>query len=73
MLQQGLQPDVFAYSTVISACGKGRMAIKALLLLGELRQLGVQPVVITCNAAFSACGKTGMAMKAMQLFGDGAP
>jgi len=36
MRKDGLEPDAYTYSGVITACGKGRKATKALSLLDEM-------------------------------------
>ena len=68
MRQQGLQPNVITYNSVISACEKGGKAESALQLFYEMRQQGLQPNVIFYTAVISACGKGGKAERALQLF-----
>ena len=72
MQQKGLQPDLITYSTVISACGNGGDAERALQLFVEMQQKGLQPDVITYTAVISACGKGLLAKSALQVLEDAA-
>ena len=64
MRQQGLQPDAFSYTAVLSACGKGWMPERALQLLGQVQRQGLQPNAFTYSAVISACGKDWMQERA---------
>ena len=45
--QQGLQTSVITYSARISACGKGKMTVRALLLCEVMRRLGLLPDLVS--------------------------
>ena len=57
MGQQGVVPDVIAYSTLISACEKGKQPERALKVFKRMMQQGAVPDAITYNAVISACAK----------------
>ena len=59
--------DVSTCGAVISACGKGEMALKALQLFEQILLQGLQPDVFAYSTAISACGKGRMAIKSMLL------
>ena len=55
--QQGLQPDVFTYTIMIGAFGRGKQPERALENFEEMRKRGLEPNVITYNILISACEK----------------
>ena len=55
MKNRAINPDVFSYSTAISACGKGGQWKSAVNLLREMVERGIQPNNISYSAAISAC------------------
>ena len=63
----GITLDVITYTAVISACGKGGKAEKALEIFNKMLDAGITPNVITYNAVISACEKGG---KSREGFGD---
>lgn len=69
MRSKGLAPDVFTYSTAITACGKAGQWERALMLLGEMEtgQEKLAPDVISINAAIAACGRAGECDRALEL------
>ena len=62
MRQQGLEPNVITYTSVISA---GELTWR---LFEEMRLQGLQPIAVTFSAGVSACGKGKMPQKVLQLF-----
>ena len=54
MRQQGLQPNVITYNSLISACGKSGKAERALQFFAKMQQQGLRPNVITYNAVIIA-------------------
>ena len=57
MQQEGAIPNVITYSTLISACEKGKQPERALEVFQAMQEQGVMPDVITYNALISACEK----------------
>ena len=57
MAGQGVVSDAITYSTVISACEKGKQPERALLVSAVMVQQDVVPNTITYNALISACVK----------------
>ena len=67
MRSAGVTPDVYSYSSAISACEKGGELTRALDLLREMRARGVSPNVISFSAAVAACAKGGLWNEALAL------
>ena len=63
MQQQGLEPNVITYTTVI---GAGELTLQ---FFDEMRQQGLQPNVVTFSTVASACRKCKMPQRVSQLFG----
>ena len=58
MQQEGLMPDVIAYSALISACEGAQSPKRAFQVFDGMQQQGLMPNVITNNAFItSACEK----------------
>ena len=55
MEQQGIVPDAFTYSALISACEKGKRPEGAMEISAAMEQQGVVSNAITYNALISAC------------------
>jgi len=66
----GIQPDVYSYSSAISACGSAGRYEEAIDLIKMMRENGVQPNAIAYTGAISACARCGEWAPAMQLFID---
>lgn len=83
MRAEGVAPDVFTFTTAITACGKAGQWERALVLLEEMggggggddglrrRRTGVPiaPDVASINAAISACARAGQWESALGLLG----
>merc|ERR1719440_1612219 len=68
MKDTGLQPNEYAYTAAISACGKGNGLWKhAFELMTEMRSKGVRPTVVTYNALISTLEKSSQPKKALEL------
>ena len=59
-----------SYSAGISACDRGEQWLRAMLLLGEMREAKLEPDVIGCNAGISACGKGEQWQRALALLSE---
>jgi len=55
----GLRPNIFSYSTAISACEKGGQWQQALTLFQDMLEGGIRHDIISYNATISACEKGG--------------
>ena len=55
MQQDGLVPDVYSYSSVISACSKVGHWEKALSLVRQMREAGLKPDVFVYANTIAAC------------------
>jgi len=67
MRKKGIQPDIFTYGSIITACDKVGDWEKALAFLKEMECCGIEPNVICFTSAISACGKVGKWKEAMDL------
>ena len=61
MKAEGIRPDVYSYSSAISACGKGgsKFTDTALSLFYEMKEQGIRPDNYCYSSAIAACGKGG--------------
>lgn len=71
MREYGIAPDVFTFSTAITACGRAGQWKLALSLLDEMAQGEAEdqlaPDVVAINSAISACGRAGQWEIAVEL------
>ncbi|EKX43978.1 hypothetical protein GUITHDRAFT_163700 [Guillardia theta CCMP2712] len=63
-----LDPNLFHFNAIISACEKSGYWYTALLLLAEVRTRRIRPDTITYSTLISACGKGKRSDLALQLF-----
>ena len=63
----GVEPNIYTYTSAISACEKGRQCDLALELLAEMKGRAIEPNVISYNAAISACGVGRRPERALEL------
>jgi len=68
MRWQWLVPDAITYSTLISACEKGKQLQQSKRLYGAMQWQGLVPDVITYSALISACGKGKQHQHATRLY-----
>ncbi|CAN0347745.1 unnamed protein product [Laminaria digitata] len=58
MRSSGLLPQVVAYNSVITACGRGGEWQRGLAVLQQMSSRGAKPDLITFNAAMTACAQS---------------
>ncbi|KAL3685478.1 hypothetical protein R1sor_003500 [Riccia sorocarpa] len=63
----GMKPNVGAYTTMISACGRSGSYWEAVKLQDEMRVNGIQPTLITYNALITACARVGDGERALDV------
>ena len=66
----GVEPNIYTYTSAISACEKGRQCDLALELLVEMKGRSIEPNVISYNAAISACGVGRRPERALELLAE---
>ncbi|CAK0841049.1 unnamed protein product [Prorocentrum cordatum] len=69
-LQAKVEPNVFSYSAVVGACGKGEQWQLALALLSEMLQARLETDVISYSAGISACEKGEQWHRALALLSE---
>eukprot|EP00977_Amphora_coffeiformis_P024250 scaffold15192_cov256-Amphora_coffeaeformis.AAC.1 len=70
MKQQGVEPNAFNYSALISAVGKCGQWEKSFELYDEMKELGLKPVEQTYVALLTLCGNEGMYGKVEELLDE---
>jgi pentatricopeptide repeat domain-containing protein 1 len=59
LIAYGLLPDLYTFSTLITACGKSGRWEEALKVFGAMKDYNITPDTVTYNALISACGNGG--------------
>jgi len=71
MKADGIKPDAFSYSNVISACGfAGRWREAMELIQTQRADPRVRPNIVSYTSAISACARSGRFVEAEELFSD---
>lgn len=72
MIQDGIEPDGFCYSSAINCCGAEGRWKEACQLIDKMKRGSPKnrPNKIAYTACISACGRAGQASKALELFQD---
>ena len=68
MVEQGVQPNAYSYSTVINACAKAGDVAAACQHLAEMEHTGVQADVVVYSGVLDACAKASDAPRAKLVF-----
>ncbi|KAF6259499.1 hypothetical protein COO60DRAFT_1700790 [Scenedesmus sp. NREL 46B-D3] len=68
--EEGIQPEVRTYNTIITACNKSGKPEQGLKVYERMVAKGVKASATTYTALISAYGKQGMVEKAMDIFAD---
>ncbi len=69
MEEAGMQPDLKAYNSLISACARGARWEDAWDCCSSMRRSAVPPNTRTYNALISACERAGQPDRALEAFG----
>ena len=70
LMGRDLEPTMYTYNAMISACAKARQWQKAVELFDDLTDRGLEPDIITYSALISACEKGRQWKRALWLFDD---
>ena len=68
MEEAGIQPDLKAYNSLISACARGARWEDAWDFCSSMRRSAVSPNTRTYNALISACERAGQPDRALEAF-----
>jgi pentatricopeptide repeat protein len=68
MMQQGVVPDVFTYSSIIDALCRARAMDKAEFVLWQMLGNGVEPDIVTYNGMINGYSTLGKWKEATKMF-----
>ena len=68
MEEAGIQPDLKAYNSLISACARGARWEDAWDFCSSMRRSAISPNTRTYNALISACERAGQPERALEAF-----
>ena len=64
----GVKPDVFSYSSLMTACASGGKTEEALDVFKSMQATGVEPDVISYNSLITACANGGKFRQGLEVF-----
>ena len=63
-------PDVFSFTSAITACGSSAQWLLALAVFSEMSRASTTPNVFSFNAVMSSCDRPGHWERALELFAE---